>query len=224
MQEYLLILGKLIIGGLAAFVLFRLMGKKAISDLTPFDMLFTLILGGIVTEPLYDTEASLVEILFALVVWGFVMYVLQRILATTGNTSQLIEGKPDLIIYHSRIQVDNLKKNHLKMEQVRKLLRQEGYYNIADVYHLILEVDGSVTVIPTSKKDEFSVMVIDQGEIDHDVLDELMGKDEAWLMHQLALQSCPLNEVYYGEVLANDQLQLIRYHDLAGNELDNIDE
>ncbi|MGX7107003.1 hypothetical protein ACWOBE_04295 [Hutsoniella sourekii] len=92
MGEYLLILAKLIFGGLSAFIMFRLMGKKAISDLTPFDMLFTLILGGIVTEPLYDNQVTLFEILFAIAIWGLVMFGLQRLLATTNNTSQLIEG------------------------------------------------------------------------------------------------------------------------------------
>ncbi|MGX7107002.1 YetF domain-containing protein [Hutsoniella sourekii] len=128
------------------------------------------------------------------------------------------------MIYKGRVQAENLSKNHMKMEQVRKLLRQEGYYNISQVHHLILEVDGSVTVVPYEKKDEFSVMVIDQGEVDCDVLDELEGKDEEWIMHQLALQSCPLSDVFYGELLADNRLQIIRYRDLEGNELDNIDE
>ena len=213
-MDYVQILVKLLVGGAWALLIIRLMGKKAISDLTPFDMLFTVIMGAAVSEPVYDSSVSIWQIIFAISMWGVMIYALETFLQRTDNKSKIIEGEPDLLIDQGRIRIDALEKNKLKMEQVRKLLRKAGYYSTEDVYYALLEVDGDITVLGYDEKDKFSVMIIDEGQVDEDVLDSVYGKKKDWVLDELQDKGYRLDEIYFGEMRANGELFLVTYDEL----------
>ena len=67
---YISITLKLLIGSAIIFFILRLTGKKTTAELTPFDLIFFLVLGGILETPLYDSSISIWEISFGLLVWG----------------------------------------------------------------------------------------------------------------------------------------------------------
>lgn len=67
---YISITLKLLIGSAIIFFILRLTGKKTTAELTPFDLIFFLVLGGILETPLYDSIISIWEISFGLLVWG----------------------------------------------------------------------------------------------------------------------------------------------------------
>ena len=71
---YIGILLKLFVGFFGAIIVMRIVGKKALSDLTPYDIIYSIILGGIVQEGLYDDAVHIGHILFALLIWGVVIY------------------------------------------------------------------------------------------------------------------------------------------------------
>lgn len=61
--------------GLIGLLFFtRLLGKKSMSDITPFDLIYTLVLGGLLEESIYDEKIRLIHFFLALTVWGVMIY------------------------------------------------------------------------------------------------------------------------------------------------------
>lgn len=216
-MEYLQIALKLIIGATVAFLILRMMGKKTISDLTPFDLLYTLVLSGTLENAIYMSQVSIFQQLFTMFLWAAIIYSIDRILVETEKTSKIIEGEPSFLIDKGKINKKELDANHIQMEQLRKLLRQQGSYNIKDVYYAILEVNGEMSIIQKTEKDTLSVSLIEDGEIDHDTLESTLDKDESWLRSKLEENGyTDLNEIYYCEWSPDDKLFIYPKSDLIG--------
>lgn len=98
MDMYIGIASKMLIGSLGVFIVIRLIGKKATSELTPFDLLYVIILGALVEEALYDDKVNVLHVIFAIALWGCVVYVVERILEKTEKMSSLVQGEPSVLI------------------------------------------------------------------------------------------------------------------------------
>src|SRR5699024_2943197 len=112
MDMYIGIASKMLIGSIGMFALIRIIGKKAMSELTPFDLLYVLILGAIVEEGLYDDKVSVLHVIFALALWGMVVYAIERILEKTEKLSNLFKGKPSILIEKGKLNLKELDANH----------------------------------------------------------------------------------------------------------------
>lgn len=77
-----------------------------------------------------------------------------------------------------------------------------------EAYYAILEMNGSVTVIKKSEKQDPSVLLIDDGRIDHDTLASI-DKDEDWLLKELSKEGYSnVKDIFYAEWLPEGELYL----------------
>ncbi|HZK47111.1 MAG TPA: YetF domain-containing protein, partial [Atopostipes sp.] len=110
-------------------------------------MIYILLLGAVVEEAIYDDKVNVLHVLFAIVLWGLFVYVIEKALQHTDKFSTFIEGEPAILIEKGRLNLKELDANFFDIEQLRSMLRQNNVYSIADVYYAILEVNGNLTVI-----------------------------------------------------------------------------
>lgn len=88
MDMYIGIASKLLIGSIGIFILLRIMGKKAMSELTPFDLIYILLLGAVVEEAIYDDMVNVLHVIFAVVLWGLFVYFIEKSLQKQTNFQQ----------------------------------------------------------------------------------------------------------------------------------------
>ena len=195
---------KLVIGLAALFIVLRLLGKKELSQATPFDFIYTLVLGGILEEAIYDDKVSVFHILFAVALWGALIYFIEILVERNDAIKKPLKGEPSTLIEKGSIKLDEMKKNHMEMEQLRGLLREQGIFAVSDVYYAILETSGTISVLRKKGKSgteqpEPSVMLIDDGVIHEHGLRHAK-KTSAWLKEQLQKQGMPSpEEIFYAE-------------------------
>ena len=213
-----------IFGFLGLFFLTKLLGKTQITQITAFDFIAALVLGELVGNALYDPDTGIIEIGFAILLWGILIYTTEIVTQKWKRSRNLLEGQPSIIINHGKIDRQSLKKNKLDVNQLLHLLRAKDVFSVQDVAYAILETDGTVSVmkndpaqVPT--KDDFSFpvqklplprAVITDGEVIKDNLKEL-GKDETWLHRQLKKQKIDsVKEVMYAEYQEGESLFLLK--------------
>lgn len=185
MDMYIGIATKMIFGSLGVFILIRIIGKKAISELTPFDLLYIIILGALVEEALYDDKVNIFHVIFAIILWGSVVYIIEKILEKTEILSSLVQGEPSVLIEKGKLNLKELNENYMDMEQLRSILREHDCYSIHEVYYAILEINGSLTVIRKDEKEIPTFLLVEEGKIKSKTLNGL-GKSEEWLRTKLA--------------------------------------
>ena len=196
---------KLAIGLIALFIVLRLLGKKELSQATPFDFIYTLVLGGILEEAIYDEKVSVFHILFAVAVWGALIYFIEILVERNDAIKKPLKGEPSTLIEKGSIKLDEMKKNHMEMEQLRGLLREQGIFAVSDVYYAILETSGKISVLrkeakrETGTQPEPSSMFVDDGVIHEHGL-QSAGKTTAWLKEQLQSHGfLSIKEIFYAE-------------------------
>ena len=213
MDMYIGISSKLITGAIGIFILLRIMGKKTMSELTPFDLIYILLLGAVVEEAIYDDKVNVLHVLFAIVLWGLFVYVIEKALQHTDKFSTFIEGEPAILIEKGRLNLKELDANFFDIEQLRSMLRQNNVYSIADVYYAILEVNGNLTVITKDEAVAPSALLIEFGTIQENTLNYIM-KDELWLRTELSKQGHnDLSEIVYCEWLESSKELKIETYD-----------
>ncbi|WP_445491679.1 DUF421 domain-containing protein [Niallia sp. 03133] len=208
---YGLIILKLVIGLIALIVVMRLLGKKEMSEVTPFDFIYTLILGGILEESLYDEKISILHILCAITVWGILIYIVEMLVQKMDKMKKPLKGEPAELLANGKLNMDELKKNQIEMEQLRSMLRGKDIFSIKDANYVLLETNGMLSVIGSAdSKPSPSFMVMDEGIMKEHGLKKI-GKSKAWLQDQLIKRNVKAKDVFYAEWSEKNGLYFICY-------------
>lgn len=146
-MDFLQILLELIFGYAALFVLTKLMGKTQITQITPFDFISALILGELVGNAVYDNDIKFSKVIFAVVVWGILIFSTEIITQKKKGLRKLLEGEPSIVIRKGRIDYNVLKEVHMDINQLQHLLRSKDVFSIRECEYAIIETDGSVSVL-----------------------------------------------------------------------------
>lgn len=204
---------KIIVGLLALLVVIRLLGKKELSQITPFDFVYILVLGGLVEESVYDDLVTVWEVLYTVALWAVLIYAIEKIIQKYEKSRPLLKGEPSLIIHEGELNLSEVKKNDLESEQLRTMLRQQGIFSIDEVKYAILETSGQLSVMKKEfaspvtaemmsiEPEEASLthLVIDEGQVEKRILDKI-DKDEDWLREELAeLGYEDISKIHYAE-------------------------
>jgi len=123
----------------------RVLSKKAIAEMTAYEMAGIIILSTIAAEPLVTkvvTKAVFGTGLIALLVS------LTSGLSLINKLTPFLEHTPTVVIQHGELDMKRLRQTSLSINQLMGMLRQKGYTNVTDVEFALLEPQGELSVIP----------------------------------------------------------------------------
>lgn len=182
---FTLIAIKLTLGFVGILITMRIIGKKALSELTPFDIIYSFLLGGILEEAIYDDRIQLVHIFFALGLWGIIIFISEILLQRSEKLTRYLKGYSSVLIYENELNIDQIRNNHIEMEQLRSILREKGCFSLKQVKYVVMEPNGKVSVIKNEDVPSvFTYLLVDEGVVEVRSLKSL-GKDKKWLQKNL---------------------------------------
>ncbi|MEW9094402.1 MAG: DUF421 domain-containing protein [Clostridiaceae bacterium] len=176
----------------------RIMGKKQIGQLEPFELAITIMISELAALPMQDTRIPLVHGVISIIT----LILLQTILAILQLKSEflrkMINGTPSILIKNGDIDINELRYQRFNINDLMEELRLQGYYNISDIEYAILETSGQLSIIPKThltppskedlniktSQDSLPITLILDGKINHKNLQSL-GKDIGWLEQNL---------------------------------------
>lgn len=190
------------------------------SEITPFDLIYTLVLGGILEESIYDDAVHAGHILFALTVWGVLIYCIEVFVQKNDDINHVVKGKPSVLIHDGQLNVEELEKNHMEMEQLRALLRSKDCFSLEEARYAILETGGEVSVMKnTDVESVLTILLIDEGHVEKKALKSI-GKDKTWLLEELSDRGHPDPEkIIYAEWSQEKGLYVVPYSGITHQSL-----
>lgn len=216
---------KIVVGLICLLIVIRLLGKKELSQVTPFDFVYLLLLGSFLEEGIYEEKVSVLHIVYAIFLWGSIIYLIEKVAVKSEWFRKLMKGECTDLISKGKVNIKALDKNKIEMEQLRALLRSQGYFSVSEVEHVTLEANGSLSVLPKVKEEaitpdmmnlnppenEITYLFVDEGEIEEKELQKAQ-KSKEWLLAQLKKEGIENPSVlYYGEWAERKGFYLIRY-------------
>lgn len=136
----------------------RLMGKRQLGELQPFELAITLVASELVCIPMADAS---IPILYGIIpVFSlFLVHILITKLATKSvKFRKFLNGKPVIVIEKGNILPDVMKELNMNIDDIMEALRGEGYFNPNEVEYAILETNGNMSVMPKSQNKPLSPM------------------------------------------------------------------
>lgn len=212
-MEYYNIVIELVIGLLGLLFITKILGKTQITQITAFDFISALVLGELVGNAIFDEHVGSLEILFAVFVWGILIFLIEIITQKFKVTRAILEGQPTIVIHKGKIQREQLKKCKLDINQLQHLLRSKGIFSIREAEYAILETDGSISVLrkslyePPTRSDyqmepllvSLPYTLVSDGQLLIDNLREV-GLTEDWLKEEMTAKGINnYKELLYAE-------------------------
>ncbi|MBB6218740.1 uncharacterized membrane protein YcaP (DUF421 family) [Anaerosolibacter carboniphilus] len=134
--------------------LFRILGKRAIGQLTNYDLANLFILSALASGPLVTESLGLALAGIGIFIG---LHLLIKLLGTNHRMQEYIQGKSKMLIHRGKISEENLKSARISLGELIDELKRLGYTNVADVEFAILENTGQMMVVP-KKKGEASMV------------------------------------------------------------------
>ncbi len=132
-------------------IVFRLMGKRQLGQMQPFELVLTLVLADLATIPMAEISVPLIHGIVPLLALLVIHYIITIITRFSPKFSELISGKPVIVINQNGIDYKAVKKLNLNIDDILEALRSAGYFSIDDVLFAIMETNGKVSVLPKAK-------------------------------------------------------------------------
>lgn len=141
-----LILRAFILYIFAIFVM-RIMGKREIGQLQPFELAITLIISDLLVIPMENTGVPLVNGVIPVLVITFSQLLFSYITVKNERIQQIVSGKPTLMIKNGNLVEPNLRKQNYNITELLEQLRINGVDRVQDVECAMLETNGQLSVI-----------------------------------------------------------------------------
>ena len=179
-------------------IVMRVMGKREIGQLQPFELAISIMIADLATIPMADVGIPITTGVIAMLSLLIMHLLISYINLKSMRMRALICGKPRILIYRGKIQEKALIKERFTMNELEERLRSVNVMNLGDVEYAILETSGQISVIQKPNKrnvtPEDLQLEVEYEGISYDlVMDgrilnnnlKAIGKDYRWLKKQV---------------------------------------
>lgn len=136
---------------LLVLAVFRLMGKRQLGQMQPFELVLTLIIADLATIPMAESAVPVLHGVVPLLTLVCLHYFLTVLTRKSNLISKVISGKPVIVINPDGIDYEMLKNLNISLDDLFEAVRGCGYFSLDEVAYAIVETNGTVNVLP--KKD-----------------------------------------------------------------------
>lgn len=136
------------VGAYVALILvLRLTGKRALSKLNAFDLVVTVALGSILASVLLSKDVAFAEGLLAFTMLAALQWSVSRLSISSALFSRLVRARPTLLVEGGNYREDVMARERITAAEVNAAMRAAGIGRLQDVAAVVLETDGSLSVI-----------------------------------------------------------------------------
>lgn len=172
----------------------RLMGKREIGQMQPFELVIAIMIADLASVPMADTGIPIFNGIIPILTLLLFQLLISIINLKSVKLRAILCGKPRILIYRGRIDEKALQKEKITINELQERLRQTNIFSLGDVEYAILETNGQISVIQKPERrntipEDFNItpeyegipydLVVD-GKIMYKNLKQI-GKDEIWL-------------------------------------------
>ena len=196
---FIVLLRTVFLYGLVILVI-RLMGKRQIGELQPYEFVITIMISDLAALPMQDTRLPLILGVIPIITLLFIKTILSLLQLKSQKARKILEGEPCILIARGKIRYDILKKQQINLDELMEEIRLAGYFDLSEIEFGILENNGQMSFLTSNKnssssdsntsnnsssqKPQLPIIYILDGEFNRNSLTSSPKGDE-WIMKEL---------------------------------------
>ena len=126
----------------------RLLGKRDLGQMTLYDLVMVVVLGNAVQNAMINNDNTLGGGIVAAIVLLALNRAFSAVVLHSKRAEHVMIGEPVLIVHDGVVMKARMRREGITMEQLHAALREHGLETLSGVQSCILEVDGTISVIP----------------------------------------------------------------------------
>jgi uncharacterized membrane protein YcaP (DUF421 family) len=137
---------------LYVFIVFvmRVIGRRELSSMTPFDLILLIILGDAIQQGLTQDDYSVTGAIIAVATMATMQVFTSYLSFRSRKARRVLEGEPIVVIDRGKLVEHNLQRERMTGDEVAEEMRQQQIAAIDQVEWGILEANGSISFIEKS--------------------------------------------------------------------------
>ena len=196
-------------------IIFRIMGKKEIGQLSIQNLVVSLLIAELAVLSIENYEKSIWFAIIPIVIVLVLEILIDHVSLKSDKFRKLIDGKPSLIINNGKINYKEMKRQKYTLDYLLLELRNSGIRDIRDVEYAILENNGSLNIFEYEflKRNTFNPLpLVLDGKIQYETL-KYINKSFKWLITYLSDNNIELEDIFYA-FYKNDKVYVIKMNEL----------
>lgn len=214
----------------------RLLGKRTIAQMTYFDFVASITLGGMAANMTFDVKIPTIDNILAITIFSLTVITASFLSLKSRKLRSLIAGKPTVVMENGKILEKNMKQLRYTLDQLNQQLRKKDVFNPADVEFAILEPSGDLSISkkaggsdqkghqkgeqlnlpPLLAKSKIPIELLMDGEVIENNLKE-NGLTMEWLEQQLTNRGLTLATSNYAVLGTDRKLYVDGFDDKLGH-------
>ena len=209
-MAYFIVLGKTLFFYFLIMVIYRIMGKREVGELSIMDLIVSIFIAEIAAISIDNYKQNMFLSIVPIIALVVIQVVISRVSLKSSTIRSVLDGDPSVIIERGKINFKEMLQQRYNLDDLLVQLRGRGIKSIEEVDYAILETSGKLSVFKKNedKNRTYPLPVIIDGKVQKDVLYQI-GKDTTWLNKVLCQENYQLEDVFYGFYQKN-RLFLIR--------------
>lgn len=179
-------------------IILRLMGKRQIGELEPFELVIAIMVSELAALPMQDVRIPLIHGVIPIVTLLMLQLAITVLEIKSEKAGAIITGTPSIIIKNGEIDIQELRNQRLSYNDLMEELRLNGYFNISDIQYAILETSGQLSIMPKNSsaqvtredlklnipEEKLPINIILDGKLNQNNL-KISNKNKEWVLKQL---------------------------------------
>ena len=131
----------------------RLMGKRQIGEMEPFELVITLVISELACIPMSDRSIPITFGIVAILTM-FVIHQIILLLSHSDKLQGIINGKPVMVINPNGLDVQQLKNLNMHVNDFLQAMRAAEYFSLEEISYGIMETNGQLTVVSNKQMEQ----------------------------------------------------------------------
>ena len=179
-------------------VVMRMMGKRQIAQMQPFELVITILIAELAATPMENSSIPLISGVIPILTLLSIQVLVSFISIKSETFREIVCGKPSILISKGKIVQPEVRRLRINMNDLLEQLRSKDYPNLSEVEYAILETNGQLSIIPRADKrqvnvsdlnieidkEELPVTLIVDGKLSYKNLNKT-GNNEEWIKREL---------------------------------------
>jgi len=145
--------GLIIVGKTVAVYIFlvcglRLMGKRELGQMSIYDFVLIVVLGNAVQNAMMNSDNTLGGGIIAAITLLVSNWAFNNFMRRSKKLEHLMVGGPTILLSEGKPHEAAMRREGVTMEQLEAALREHGLVNFKEVHLAILEIDGTISIVP----------------------------------------------------------------------------
>lgn len=196
-MKYFIVLYRTIFFYFFVTIVYRIMGKREIGELSVVDFIVSLYIAELIAISIENYKSNIFLSIIPIVMIVILELITSKVSMKSIKTRNILEGEPSIIIEQGKVNFKEMQKQRYNLDDLLMQLRNNSIKSIQDVDYAILETSGKLSIFKKEEQNNAYPMPLILDTVIQDKTLISINKNKDWLIKEIKKQNLNIENIFY---------------------------